>query len=383
MFALRLLMFAPLLVMAACATPPRQTETAAAAADLLLASTLAADNGAGIAAAVIRDGRLVWSSGAGHSDVENDRAMTANSVTRVGSVSKPITAVLMLKYAEEMRVDLDEYIRILTDINVGRLNDVSLRNLATHTSGVRHFDFSNFEEANNLYYKESLAAAVAPVLAEEPLFAPGDRFEYSSHGYNLIGAVLEHMSGRSFQALVDEALSAPLGLDNTKIDHPFNIVPGRSRHYTVTVANPAFPWMEDGALINTFYRDSSDYYPSGGMLSSAVDLARFTAAVFGTNFLNASSRAQITEPASLSDGAPAGFSSRHLYSVGWEIRRDENGRTISYGHNGETNGAYAVIRYFPEENLAIAGIANYNVMGREPAFFDAIAKGLHDIFAID
>lgn len=147
------------------------------------------------------------------------------------------------------------------------------------------------------------------------------------------------------------------------------------------MANPVFSRMADGALINTFYRDGSDYYPSGGMLSSAVDLARFTSAVFETPFLAASSRARITEPAVLTNGALAGFSANHLYSFGWEIRRDVNAHTISYGHNGETNGAYAVIRYFPDENLAIAGIANYNVMGRKAAFFDAIASDLRDIFA--
>ena len=382
---IKMMLCAPLLALAACALSPQHAapagDIAGAAADSLLAQTLSADGGAGIAAAVMKDGQLIWSGAVGLADIENDHALTPDAVMRIGSVSKPIAAVLTLKYAEQAGIDLDADINALAPFDATMLSGVSLSHLAAHTSGVRHFDFSNFEEANNLYYKATLAEAVAPILADGPLFEPGARFEYSSHGYNIIGAVLEELSGRSFQALVDDYLAAPLSLDQTGIDHPFDIIPGRSRQYTVTMANPMFAWMKDGALINTFYRDSSDYYPSGGMLSSAVDLARFTSAVFETDFLNASSRARITEPAVLANGAPAGFSASHLYSFGWEIRRDEEGRTSSYGHTGATNGAYAVIRYFPDENLAIAGIANYNVMGREPAFFEAISSDLRDIFA--
>lgn len=201
--------------LAACVSSPRNADRVGAgeAADRLLAQTLSADGGAGIAAAVIKDGQLVWSGAVGRADIENDRALTPNAVMRIGSVSKPVAAVLTLKYAEQMGINLDTDIGALTALGAAELKGASLSHLATHTSGVRHFDFSNFEEANNLYYKATLTDAVAPVLAEEPLFEPGSRFEYSSHGYNIIGAVLEQISGRSFQALVDDFVTTPLLLD--------------------------------------------------------------------------------------------------------------------------------------------------------------------------
>lgn len=372
---------APFLLLVACVSSPRNMDDQTSQAQRLISQALSADAGAGIAAAVVRDGRLIWSGASGYSDLENLTRMAPDTPTRIGSVSKPITALLLLKFAEQNAVDLDIDIQDLVDVELENWNGAALSHLATHTSGVRHYDFSNFEEANNLYYKETLADSVAQILSEEPLFAPGERFEYSSHGYNIIGAMLERLSEQSFQTLMSDVLTTPMTLKHTGVDHPLEIIPGRSRQYTVTAANPVFSWMEDGALINTFYRDSSDYYPSGGLLSSANDLARFTSMVFETDFLSDGARSHILQAARLHNGEAAGFADDHLYSFGWEIRQDENGRVIFFGHNGETNGAYAVIRYFPKEKLAIAGVANYNVMGREPAFFEVISADLRTIFA--
>lgn len=368
-------------VIAGCATTRENEGAGAKKAQHILAETLERDGGSGIAAAIVKDGRVIWSGAAGFADLENKRLLTPDTPMRIGSVSKPLTATLLLRYAADNGIVLDTELKSLTGEGLGIPDRLTLTHLATHTSGVRHYDFANFEEANNLYYKASLSEAVTPILSEQLLFAPGEKFVYSSHGYNVIGAALEEMSGRSFAALLEAFIVQPLALESTSVDHPFNLIAGRSGQYTVTVSNPAFPWMEDGATINTFYRDGSDYYPSGGILSSAVDLAQFTAAVFDTAFLDDDGQLRTREPVLLASGMQSGFSENHLYSFGWEIRLDESGHITSYGHNGETNGAYAVIRYFPEYGVSVAGVANYNLMGREPAFFEAIGDDLWKAFA--
>ena len=157
----------------------------------------------------------------------------------------------------------------------------------------------------------------------------------------------------------------PLGLANTMPDHPLAIIPGRTRFFTVF----------NGQLINTFWRDSSDYYPSGGMLSTAEDLARFTHSVFEGEFLNTSSQDLIRTEAKLADGSPVG------YTFGWQITRLPSGK-LMYHHGGETNGAYGNVLYIPDDGLIVTGLANYNVFPNqgEVAFFELIRKTLPDLF---
>lgn len=352
-------------------------------ADQLLQSILEADTGPGVMAAVVKNGELVWSGGAGIADMENGSAMTPDKRLRIGSVSKSLTAVLALAMAQAGAFDIDADISQYVAEFSAPGATITPRQLGAHTSGVRHFDFANYSEANNMVYRQSLAETVDNFAGDPLLFVPGDAFHYSSHGYNLLGAALERAGEESFTALFEDYVAKKIGLRNTLTDHPFDIIENRSGFYTVTMANPVFTWMEDGAVINTIFRDSSDYYPSGGMLANASDLASFTYDVFESDLLSAEMKSLITNPAKLNNGAPVAFEGEGgtiYYSFGWELRQNSNGEITSYGHNGETNGAYALIRYFPEDDMAIAGIANYNILGREPYFFKAISEELPALF---
>ena len=331
-------------------------------------------------AAVVKDGQLVWSGAVGIADLEHDIDLAVDHRLRIGSVSKPLTAVLTLRLAQADIISLDTEISHYIPELPSEIGSVTARQLGSHISGIRHFNFANFAEANNMMYRHRLVEGIN-FFADDPLlFAPGEEFEYSSFGYNLLGAVLEHAGDGEFGKLFDAHVTKTFGLDQTRIDHPFDIIEGRVGFYTVTAENPFFTWMKNGEVINTIFRDSSDYYPSGGMLSSASDLARFTAQIFESDILTEEMRALISTPAKLNSGAAAGFNENVLYSFGWEIHLNEAGEIRSYGHNGETNGAYAMIRYFPKTGLAVAGIANYNIVGNEPVFFGAIGDALPALF---
>ena len=358
-----------------------RTERQAESADQLLRSVLASDGGPGIMATVIKDGEVIWRGAAGIAELEHAIPMTVEHRLRIGSVSKPVTAALTLRMVQlgkfDLSADVSSYVAEFPRKEV----PITPLQLASHTSGIRHFDFANYAEANNVMYRQTLAEAIV-FFANDPLVsAPGEAFLYSSHGYNLLGAALEKASGNSFTELLEKYLAGPLTLEKTRTDHPFEIVENRAGFYTVTAANHHFSWMKDGELINTIIRDSSDYYPSGGLLSSTTDLAVFTYQLFVGDFLNDEMKLLVMTPARLNNGDNASCGGTMYYSVGWEVRTGQDG-VKSFGHNGETNGAYALIRYFPDENLIIAGIANYNVVGREPAFFEAIAEQLPEIFTL-
>lgn len=319
-----------------------------------LAAALEADRGSGVQAAMVRDGRVVWSAALGHADLESDVAMGRKTRLRIGSVSKVLTAVLAARLAADGRLDVDESIqRYVPEFARYDEGTITVGRLAGHTSGIRHYDFTDMAEANNQRIYESLDDALA-VFAGDPLVAaPGTEFHYTSFGFNLLGVAAARATTQSGELSFLEALRAevtgPLSLGDTVGDESLAIVPNRGRFYTVT---------SDDRLINTIWRDSSDYYPSGGMLSTAEDLARLTWEAFEGEALSGSPRRLFTTPATLDAGDAAG--TPISYTFGWQVETATNGDVLWYGHGGLTNGATAEVRYDPKRRLAVAVIANYN-----------------------
>ena len=337
-------------------------------AEQLLRQALADDGGAGIAAAVLVNGQLRFAGAAGHADMEGNRPLRADTPLRIGSVSKLITTALVCRLIDAQALDPDANIETLVpEFHVypeAGASAITARRLANHTSGIRHYDFADLAEANNQRYYPDLAAALG-VFADDPLLAsPGAEHHYSSFGYNLLGVAASRAAEASFADAVQSLVSDPLGLSQTVIDHPLQLVVDRARFYTVY----------HGELINTFWRDSSDYYPSGGMLSSAVDLARLTEAMFHGDFLSDQTRSLLTSESHSLQG-PTG------YSFGWQVKIDTDG-SKHYEHGGETNGAYAWVYYDPERRLVVAGAANYNVFPSqsESAFFSLAMAGLTELY---
>ncbi len=354
----------------------------ARAAQALIEEALDADGGSGVMAAVILDGRLVWSGAAGFADLEARIPLRNDHKLRIGSVSKPLTAVLALKLVEAGALDLDAPIQTYVPAFPAKGAPITIRQLGAHSAGIRHYDFSNYFEANNVLYYPELAGAL-DVFKDDPLIsAPGEALNYSSFGFNLIGMAIEAVTKASFEDSLQTYVSGPLALEATRTNNSLDIIDERAEFYTVTAANPVMTWMKDGDLINTIFRDDSDLYPSGGLLSNAENLATFADAAFRTKFLTPASRQTLTTAAQLNDATPAQWNERGsagAYSFGWGVFKDGAGR-IYYGHGGETNGAFALVRHYPEFGLTVAGVANYNTVTGETEFFEAIGEKLPAIF---
>lgn len=350
----------------------------AAEASQQLEALVNRDGGSGAMAAVVRDGVLVWHGEAGYADIEAGIAMAHDHRLRIGSVSKFVSAALALRLHDAGLFDVDAPIADFLPDMPEHYASVTSRDLARHLAGMRHHDFGNFAEANNQLYYRDLYTPLAPIL-EEPLQSmPGERFEYSSFGFNLIGAAMEAHLGMRFDDLVQQHLAEPLALDNVLANDAMTLIERRAHFYTVTASNPVFPWMTDGALIPTIYRDDSDLYPSGGMLSNAVDLAILGHAVLAGTHLSDASRQRLVAPTVLQGGEPARIG-RDGYGFGTLIYR-RDGRVWGYGHGGLTNGGMAELIHLPDQRMTIAIIVNYNSMGASG--FESFARDtLPQIFA--
>lgn len=355
------------LAFSGCATA-KNPEGPADSASKVLASVIKRDGGPGVMAAIVKEGEVIWSGAAGMADVENGVHLTTATKMRIGSVSKPLTAALLLRLYDRGLIDPHADIRKwVLEFASDHKAPVSSLMLAAHTSGIRQYDFANYLDANNVFYHSTLTEAFAKVAGDALIHAPGEAFHYSSLGYNVLGIVAERVSESGFADVMAREVTQPLGLHNTMIDHPLEIIPNRTRFYT------RYP---DGVVRNTIWRDSSDYYPSGGMLSTAEDLARFASAVFDSAWLSDEAKALLTTELTTRSGEPVG------YTFGWQIVRHDDGTVAHFEHGGETNGAYAFLRYYLAERIALSGIANANFAVGKPYFFTAISQDLPAVFGI-
>jgi serine beta-lactamase-like protein LACTB len=306
----------------------------------------------GLSVAVAVDDKLVWSAGFGLADVENDVPARGNTIYRIASISKTIGATAVMQLVDRGAVHVDDLIeRYVPSFH----QPVTLRQIMTHTSGVRHYKPG--ETSSMLRYK-SLADAIA-IFKDDPLvFSPGTRTLYSSYAFNLLAGVIETAGGGSLESYLAEHIFTPAGLIDTHLDYPERIVPHRARGYE----------RNSDELRNAPYVDNSNKWIGGGMLSSAVDLIRFNIALNQGKLVTAASLRLMNTPGTLNDGTVVD------YSVGWETSTDAHGnrRVDKYGSG---TGVSTYLLRIPERHFAVAVLVNVSHGNIKP-FAEQIAEAV-------
>lgn len=317
----------------------------------------------------MRDGKLVWSEAMGRAGFWPSQPLTTETRMRIGSVSKVFTAVAAARLAESGRMDLDAPVQRYVPEFPVKPWPVTIRQLATHTSGIRQYDFSSLKDSNSTKHYARLSDALATFASDPLVSRPGTTFHYSSLAFNLLGVAVERAGAEPYPQAVERLTTEPLGMTHSEIDDGAATMACRSQFSTILGG-----WLRVPAPP----RDASDYYPSGGMLSTAEDLAEMADGVMRGGAVSAATLALFTTPARLSNGRASG------YGFGWEVGRDASGAVTWYGHGGTTNGAYASVRYYPRERVTVAAIANYNfwLTKRRPSFFRAAREELPRAFGV-
>ncbi|MHB1036623.1 MAG: serine hydrolase domain-containing protein [Pirellulales bacterium] len=315
----------------------------------------------GGAVAVVKNGRLVLARGYGLADVERRERVLPDSLFRLASVSKPITAVALLKLAEQGRVRLDAKV---FDVFAARyplpkepaadrrLAEIRIDQLLHHTAGFdsgRGFDpmFRSVEAAEVMGVRPPATSdAIIRYMLWRPLdYSPGQRFAYSNFGYCLLGRVIEQATGRSYEESVRELVLKPCGIERMRLGRTrlAERVPGEVRYYPdgeSDLARSVFPGEANGVPwpYGGFYLEAMDSH--GGWIGSAVDLARFVTAVDGRRgpaLLKPESIAQMVarpEP-------PVSVGAAAYYGLGWNIR--PVGKVANWWHNGSLPGTSTLL----------------------------------------
>ncbi|WP_209348245.1 serine hydrolase domain-containing protein [Pontixanthobacter sp. CEM42] len=305
-----------------------------------------------VSVAVAKDGEVIWSEAIGYADIENRRRATVETVYPIGSVSKPITAALALKLAEEGMVDLDTDIRTYVTEFPEKRQPITLRQLLSHQAGIRHYGFAfappTFSEAAfDIEFSDTKQAL--EIFDDDPLlFAPDTDFSYSTFGYTLASAALEEATGEEFLKLLDTRLFDHLGMESSGPNRPQILGSKLAEGYVgLFFRKRAMPAPQT----NESYK-----WAGGGLASTPTDLAIFGAGLLSDEILTRQAREEMFARRQTSDGA---FNEQH-YALGWRIGEFETeGSSIRViNHGGATAGATAILLLFPDHDLVIAMSAN-------------------------
>lgn len=299
---------------------------------------MALDKTPGMTIGFLKDD-FVWVKGYGFSDLENRVPARAESAYRLASVTKPMTAVAILQLVEKGKINLDAEVQTYVPYFPKKPWPVTVRQVLGHLGGISHY--KNPTQELHIKDRKSTREAIAIFENFDLVAEPGLRYSYSSYGYNLLGAIIEAASGTSYGEYMRQNVWQPLGMTDTRLDDPLEVIPNRVRGYQ----------LADGKIKNSEFVDISSRFAAGGTRSTVPDLLKFAKGVMTGKLLSAASMNLAATSMSTRDGMLTN------YGMGWETR-PQNGR-YAVAHSGSQQETGTVLYIFPSRNLALAVAVNY------------------------
>lgn len=305
---------------------------------------------AGVALAVIRDGKTIKSKTYGLSNVELNTPVQAQTVFKIGSISKQFIAAATLLLAEEGKLRLDDPITKYLDGAPASWDPITIKHLLSHTSGLPR-ESPGF----NALKIQSDAEVIKAAYGVPFLFQPGEKFEYCNLGYFILAEIVHKVSATPWPDFVRQRIFEPLGMTASQVTDNRSIIAHRASGYAIADGN------RRNAAILLAVR------PSGAFVSSLDDLMKWNAALDAGKVLNAASWDQAWSAVVLKDGSKA------PYGLGWYI--DDVGPYRMVHHGGAINGFRAQYSRFDEQKLRIILLTN-----AEAARTDLMALRIADQF---
>lgn len=293
----------------------------------------------GVQVAVSVRGETVWSQGFGYADIENKIPVWPYTKMRIGSVSKTLTSVALGQLVEAAKLDLDAPVQTYVPYFPKKEHTVTVRQVGGHLAGIRTYRGTEFLSAKHYdTVKEGLQIFMNDSLISEP----GTEFHYSSYGWNLLSAVVEGASGRSFIEYMQANVFEPLEMVHTVPDYVYAIINHRTNYYITS---------SKGKVANAPFVDNSYKWAGGGFLSTAEDLLKFGNAMLGSSFLDRETIDVLWTSQTTSGGEKTGC------GIGWFSGDDDN-RQHWVGHSGGSIGGTTEFVVFPKQKVVVAIIAN-------------------------
>jgi len=304
--------------------------------------------------AVFQNGKIIYTRSAGFSDHENQIKATENSKYRIGSITKTITATLILKAVEERKITLDKK---LADFypSIKNADKITIEQLLQHRSGIHSFtDDEDYETWNTQPKSEKeLLDIISKGYSE---FTPDSTFQYSNPNYILLSFILQKIYNKTYSEIVREKIALPLGLNHTFFGSKIN-----------TQNNECYSYSFSGKWEKETETDMSIPMGAGGIVSSPSDMVKFGDALFSGKIISKKSFAQMT---SLKDGYGMGIFQLPFY---------EN---AGFGHTGAIDGFSSMLSFFPESGVTFALLSNGNNYSNNEIAITVLSEVFHKPYTI-
>ncbi len=304
----------------------------------------------GAAVIVVKDGAVIYRKGIGMANLELGVPIEPDMVFRLGSITKQFTATAILMLMQQGKLALDEPIRAFFPDYPTHGENITVRHLLTHTSGIR--SYTDMLEWRSLLRKDLTLQELIDFFKDQPMqFTPGQRWSYNNSGYVLLGAIIENVSGQSYERFLQSHIFDPLGMKQICYDRPERIIRRRASGYDK---------VESG-YINAPYLSMTHPHAAGALAASVDDLAKWDAGLDSEQLLEQSILRQAFVSHRLLDGTDTG------YGFGWVIGAYEGRRICEHG--GGINGFRCHAIRMPDDHVFVAVLTNQGSKDPEaPAF---------------
>ena len=296
---------------------------------------------------IAKGDKILLRKGYGKSNFELNVANTPETIFRIGSITKSFTALSILQLEEKGLLKVSDPVAKYVPELPAAWSAITIHQLLCHRSGIP--DFVNAKAYNDFSESRHVENALKEY-ADKPLLSkPGEVLRYSNSGYILLGRVIEHVTGESYEEYLSANILKPAGMTHTAYDLAAEVVPNRASGYR----------FDGEAVINAPYGDSSHPGSAGALRSTVDDLYRFDRALkSGRLFSDA-----ITTKAWTPYGhmvAPPPLPIEAEYGYGWMVGEDFGHKYV--GHGGWVNGFVSQFTRYPDDDAVIIVLSNFETV---------------------
>lgn len=285
---------------------------------------------------VSKGDRVLYSEAFGVTDIESAAPATSRSVMQIGSVTKQFTAVAILRLAERGALSLDDRVEKFVPEFNPHGSTITLRQLLSHTSGLpRDWYKLTGHTLPPLFSPVTREEVITSLNSQSLLFKPGTGFSYSNAGFQLLGYVIESITGVPYAEFVHSELVLPLGLLDTGVCGTSNLP--RPEGYGLYPEQP---------IVRMTAVNPAGLMSSGSLCSTAWDLTRWSHLLATGSVLSPSSYAVMTTR----------VGTLSTYALGVDVKNVLGHPAVS--HDGAIDGFQSYLLYFPERDVAIAVMLN-------------------------
>lgn len=284
-----------------------------------------------------QNGTTVYQKSIGYSDVEKKEIANKETLYRIGSITKMLTAILTFQLIEEGKLSLETPVSKFFP-NTKVFDKITIATLLKHKSGL--YDFVNESEDSGWLTQPQTDQSILDTIKKGiPYFDPGANFSYSNSGYFLLVKIIEKVEGKKYSKIVKNKIFSRIGLKQT-----FCLTTSKKQKKEAL----SYKMKKDWEKVHDFY--FTNVVGVGDVLSTPSDLILISNALFNGNLISEKS---LTLMKTFEKGP-----------FGMGIMRTPFYSHLGFGHAGDTYGTHSIVTFFPEDNLTVAFCLNAESMSR-------------------